>query len=101
MRDGCRPSPRHPGAHSREVFIWKRLSCLATAGIALLITPAGLAAGGLRAGVALVEITPPLGAGMYGFANRKGGATGVLDPLMARVLVLEEDEKRMALLAGG
>ncbi len=39
------------------------------------------------------------GVGMYGFTNRKGGATGVLDPLMARVLVLEAGEKRLALVA--
>jgi hypothetical protein len=33
---------------------------------------------------------------MFGYANRKGVSTGVLDPLMARVLVLEAGEKRLA-----
>jgi hypothetical protein len=64
-----------------------------------LALPAGAAAEGLEAGTARVEITPAPGLGMYGFANRKGGATGVLDPLMARVLVLEAGEKRLALVA--
>lgn len=53
---------------------------------------------GLKAGAAKVEITPPTGLEMYGYGNRKGGATSVLDPLMARVLVLEVGEQRMALV---
>jgi hypothetical protein len=53
-------------------------------------------AAGLKAGVAQVDITPPLGLPMYGYASRKGTSTGVLDPLMARVLVLEAGDKRLA-----
>jgi neutral ceramidase len=64
-----------------------------------LALPAGAVAAGLEAGVASVDIAPATGIGMYGFANRKGGATGVLDPLMTRVLVLEAGEKRLALVA--
>ncbi|MFB3922458.1 MAG: neutral/alkaline non-lysosomal ceramidase N-terminal domain-containing protein [Terriglobia bacterium] len=60
--------------------------------------PLSAAAGGLKAGTAKVEITPPLGLEMYGYADRKGGATSVLDPLMARVLVLETGEQRLALI---
>ena len=45
-----------------------------------------------------MDITPPLGLTMYGFDSRTGGATGVRDPLMARVLVLEVDQKRLALV---
>ncbi len=56
------------------------------------------AAATLRAGAAQVDITPPLGFSMYGYASRKGGATGVLDPLYARVLVLEAGETRLALV---
>jgi hypothetical protein len=79
------------------MFTWSRL---AAPGVLLtLALPASLAAAGLKAGVASVEITPPIGLGMYGFGNRKGGATGVLDPLLARVLVLEAGEKRLALVA--
>jgi hypothetical protein len=55
-------------------------------------------AGALKAGAARVDITPALGLHMYGYANRKGGATGVRDPLMARVLMLEVDEKRLAIV---
>ncbi|HUL76663.1 MAG TPA: neutral/alkaline non-lysosomal ceramidase N-terminal domain-containing protein [Vicinamibacteria bacterium] len=77
----------------------KRLPCLGSGVLLLVSMPSGLAAAGLKAGAASVEITPPPGVGMYGFANRKGGATGVRDPLMARVLVLEAGEKRLALVA--
>jgi len=55
-------------------------------------------AAGLKAGVAKVEITPPLGEKMWGYFDRQAGATGTLDPLFARVLVLEAGEKRWALV---
>ncbi|PYQ25215.1 MAG: hypothetical protein DMF81_02940 [Acidobacteria bacterium] len=67
-------------------------------GLLMLALPLSAAAAPLKAGAARVDITPPTGLGMYGFANRKGGATGVLDPLMARVLVLEAADKRLALV---
>ncbi len=72
---------------------------LAASVLLSLARPAGAIAAALEAGAARVDITPIPGVGMYGFANRKGGATGVLDPLMARVLVLEAGEKRLALVA--
>ena len=59
---------------------------------------APLDAAALKAGASKVEITPPTGLPMYGFASRKGGATGVRDPLYARVLVLEAGEQRLALV---
>ncbi len=52
----------------------------------------------LKAGAAKVDITPQTGLKMYGYAGRKSGATGVLDPLYARTLVLETDDKRFALV---
>jgi neutral ceramidase len=55
-------------------------------------------AAGLKAGVAKVEITPPLGEKMWGYFDRQAGAKGTLDPLFARVLVLEAGEKRLALV---
>jgi len=58
----------------------------------------GCYAASLRAAAAQVDITPPPGTPMWGFAARKGPATGTLDPLMARVLVLEAGEKRVALV---
>ncbi len=62
----------------------------------MVIESAGAA---LKAGVAKVDITPPAGQRMWGYAARKGPAEGVLDPLWARVLVLEAGEKRLALVA--
>jgi len=50
----------------------------------------------LKAGVAKVDITPPLGTRMWGYFDRLGGAIGTLDPLYARVLVLEAGDKRLA-----
>lgn len=52
----------------------------------------------LRAGVATVDITPPPGIRLWGYSHRKSPATGTLDPLYARVLVLEAGEKRIALV---
>ncbi len=50
----------------------------------------------MKAGVAKVDVTPPPGTQMWGYFNRIKGAEGTLDPLMARVLVLEADGKRLA-----
>ena len=50
----------------------------------------------LRAGVAKVEITPAPGKYMLGSGTTL--ATGAHDPLYARVLVLEVDQKRLALI---
>ncbi len=52
----------------------------------------------LKAGVARVDITPPPGLPMYGYFDRRQLSTGTLDPLYARVLVLEVGEKRLALV---
>jgi neutral ceramidase len=60
---------------------------------------AGLASGAtLRTGVSKVDITPPPGLPMYGYFNRTQLSTGTLDPLYARILVLEVDGKRLALI---
>jgi len=52
----------------------------------------------LKAGAARVEITPPVGHQLWGLASRAGPATGVLDPLYARVLVLKSTESSLALV---
>ncbi|HLH36096.1 MAG TPA: neutral/alkaline non-lysosomal ceramidase N-terminal domain-containing protein [Alloacidobacterium sp.] len=59
---------------------------------------AGFRANGaeMKAGVALVDITPPLGTHMWGYFDRLKGAEGVLDPLYARVLVLDDGVRRLA-----
>lgn len=51
-----------------------------------------------RAGVTKVDITPPLGYEMWGYSDRAGGATGVLDKLYARVLVLDDGQTSLALV---
>lgn len=43
----------------------------------------------MKVGAAKVDITPPLGMQLEGYEVRTGGATGVHDPLHARVLVAE------------
>jgi len=56
-------------------------------------------AAGLRAAAVRVDITPPPGQELWGFENRTKPATGMLDPLYARVLVLEAGAKRLGLVA--
>lgn len=59
-------------------------------------SPARAAPG--RAGAARVDITPPIGAPLIGFAGR-GAATGILDPLAATVLFLQSGGPEEAALA--
>ncbi len=47
---------------------------------------------GIRAGLSALEITPPPGLPMAGFAARSGAAEGVHDPLYVRALVVSGDE---------
>jgi neutral ceramidase len=55
----------------------------------------------MKVGAAVVDITPPVGHPMDGFGARVGGATGVHDPLRARVLVAEgRDGTGVALVVG-
>jgi Neutral/alkaline non-lysosomal ceramidase, N-terminal len=50
----------------------------------------------MKGGVARVDITPPAGVQMWGYFNRLKGAEGTIDPLFARVLVLEAGDQRLA-----
>jgi neutral ceramidase len=75
----------------RRHIVWLVASCYL-----LLASGPVLFAQGLKAGVARIDITPPAGVKMWGYGNRKGPATGTLDPLYARVLVLEAGGKRLA-----
>jgi Neutral/alkaline non-lysosomal ceramidase, N-terminal len=74
---------------------WKAISVCFLTGLFFCSTGFGSS---LKAGAAQADITPQTGLKMYGYANRKSGATGVLDPLYARVLVLETNQKRFALV---
>src|SRR5215469_7829307 len=76
---------------------------LVSAGTCLVLsTPVVvLHAATFKAAVAKTEITPPPGLPMYGFFDRIKDnklSTGTLDPLYARVLVLEVGERRLALV---
>lgn len=46
----------------------------------------------MKVGAAKADITPPLGAKLEGYEARVSGATGIHDPLYARVLVVEGDD---------
>ncbi len=52
----------------------------------------------LRAGVAQINITPPVGVDLSGFAGRAGGCLGVHDELRAKALWLENGEQRLCLV---
>jgi neutral ceramidase len=67
----------------------------------VLATSVDLHAATFRAAVAKADITPPPGLPMYGFFDRIKDnklCTGTLDPLYARVLVMEVGERRLALV---
>lgn len=53
----------------------------------------------LKAGVAKIDITPPVGVRMAGFEGRAFSALAVHDPLWARALVLDDGKRRVALVA--
>jgi len=52
----------------------------------------------LRAGVARIDITPPMPADCMGFVRRAAPATGVLAPLTATALVLEDSRGHRAVI---
>ena len=63
-----------------------------------LVTPVAGAGPVMEAGVARADITPPPGVQMWGYFDRLSPAQGTIDPLYARVLVLEVGDQRMALV---
>ena len=52
----------------------------------------------IRVGLSKVEITPPVGGKMSGYAGR-GASTGVHDPLFAKVAYFESGETKVALVS--
>lgn len=64
----------------------------------LLLWGTCIARAELRAGVAKVDITPKTHEPLWGFEDRTDPATGTLDPLYARILVLEAGGKRLAIV---
>ncbi|MFZ5832736.1 MAG: neutral/alkaline non-lysosomal ceramidase N-terminal domain-containing protein, partial [Planctomycetota bacterium] len=55
-------------------------------------------AGTLKAGMAKVVITPPVGTRLSGYANRTQPSIEVLDDLYAKALVLDNGTQRVALV---
>jgi hypothetical protein len=67
----------------------------------LLSSSLAVPAASFRAAVTKVDITPAPGLPLYGFFDRIKGdklSTGTLDPLYARVLVIEGGDRRLALV---
>jgi len=60
--------------------------------------PALPSAAGWQAGLASLDITPPLGLWMAGFAARKEPARGIAQPLHAKALALEDAGGRRAVI---
>jgi neutral ceramidase len=55
---------------------------------------------GVEAGVAKIDITPPVGTPLAGYGARQGKpSTGIHDPLEARALVLSNGTEKLALVA--
>jgi len=75
------------------------LPALLSAGMAVAGDAAFTVKSNLRAGVARVDITPPIGTPMAGYAGRPGGATGIRDPLLAGVLLFDDGQARAAIIA--
>jgi neutral ceramidase len=66
--------------------------------LAVLAAAVSCYAAALRAGVAKTDITPSGSELLWGFEDRTTPANGTIDPLYARVLVLEAGGKRLALV---
>ena len=85
-----------------ESAMMYRLKALAGFIVLALVVPTSIAApadGPLTAGVATADITPPPGARLWGYSNRTHGATGTLDPLMAKAVVLRAGDKSVAIVS--
>jgi neutral ceramidase len=63
-----------------------------------ILAPAYAADTQLLAGVATADLTPNPGFMLWGYSNRTGPATGTLDPLMAKAVVLKVGEESAAIV---
>jgi len=87
-------------ARLRPIGVWFRirrvtlaLMCVAT----LFAAPAAFAAE-FRAASAKADITPADSRDLWGYTNRKGPSIGTLDPLYAKILLLDDGSHRLALV---
>jgi len=79
------------------MFRYLFLAC--SIGLASVAVPPSAAAEQLLAGVASADITPAAGLNLWGYSNRTHGATGTLDPLMAKALVLKVGKTFIAIVS--
>lgn len=75
------------------------LAGVGTLALALAAVSAQAAETSLSAGVATADITPEPGLRMWGYSTRTHGATGTLDPLMAKAVVLRAGDTSVAIVA--
>src|SRR4051794_31342310 len=73
----------------------RMMSALLT--VLLALATAAAAGEPLRAGVAVVDITPPRGYRMGGYFNERLNS-GTHDPLLAKVIVVQQGDARAALV---
>ncbi len=73
--------------------------CFAMVALMLCSVVVEASGGELFAGVARVEITPPVGYPMGGYSARQGPSTGVHDPLYATALVLKSGDLTVAIIS--
>src|SRR5256885_1977283 len=52
----------------------------------------------ISAGVAQIDITPPVGMAMTGYIARAGNATGIHDPLAAKALVFDNGAQQAVII---
>src|SRR5215469_12162132 len=78
-----------------QMFLRRLFAALA---VAVGLSTAPVQAQSLEAGVARVDITPPTGLVLEGYPGAGRFATGVRDPLFARILVLQSGTTRVALV---
>lgn len=55
--------------------------------------------GELKGGTAKVDITPPVGAWLSGYGSRNKPSEGILDPLYAKALVLDDGHSKIAIVS--
>ena len=69
-------------------------------GMVLLTCVFGSSAHGeLKGGTAKVDITPPVGAWLSGYGSRNKPSEGILDPLYAKALVLDDGREKIAIVS--
>ena len=57
------------------------------------------AEGALKGGTSKVDITPPIGAWLSGYGSRNKPSEGILDPLYAKALVLDDGQSKIAIVS--